>query len=83
MLSSLNDIKFALAYSKRFENILQDKALLYEQKTYQFFFDPMEASNLLYHLQMQERCSEDDCKVVKQIVLLIGKKENGDFSPSI
>jgi hypothetical protein len=66
MLSNLNNIKFALTYLRRCENVLRDRAPLHEQRTFRFFLDPVEASNLSYHLQRQERCSEDDYKVVKQ-----------------
>jgi hypothetical protein len=66
MLNNLNNIKFALAYSRRCENILRDGAPLHEQRTFHFFLDLVEASNLSYHLQRQERCNEDDYEVVKQ-----------------
>jgi hypothetical protein len=39
MLSNLNNIKFALAYSRRCENILRDRVPLHEQKTFRFFLD--------------------------------------------
>jgi ribosomal protein L31E len=66
MLSYLNNIKFVLTYSRRCENILWDQAPLHEQRTFHFFLEPVEASNLSYHLQRQERCNEDDYEVVKK-----------------
>jgi hypothetical protein len=66
MLSNLNNINFALAYLRRCENILWNQAPLHEQCTFRFFLDPVEVSNLSYHLQIQERCNEDDYGIVKQ-----------------
>jgi hypothetical protein len=43
---------------------------MHEQKTFKFFLDPKEASNLLYGLQKKERsCDEDDYEAVKLMVL--------------
>lgn len=69
ILRNLNNIQLALAYSKKCANILFQKALVHEQKTFWFFLDPKEASNLLYRLQKKERsCNEDDYRAVKLMV---------------
>jgi hypothetical protein len=44
----LNNIQLALANSKRCANIVFQKAPVHEQRTFHFFLDPKEASNLLY-----------------------------------
>ena len=68
MLSNMNNIQLAVSHSERCENILREKVPLHEQRTYRFFLDHKEASNLSYRLQMQERCGEDDYNVVKDMV---------------
>ena len=68
MLSNMNNIQLAVSHSERCENILRKKVPLHEQQTYRFFLDHKEASNLLYRLQMQERCGEDDYNVMKDMV---------------
>ena len=68
MLRNLNNIQFALVHSKRCEEILRQAAPLHEQKTFRFFLDPKEASNLSYKLQSQERGGGDDYDKVKETV---------------
>ena len=68
MLSNLNNIQLVVSHSERYKNILREKVSLYEQRTYRFFLDNKEASNLSYRLQMQERCGEDNYNVVKDMV---------------
>ena len=68
MLSNMNEIQLAVSHSERCENILRKKVPLHVQRTYCFFLDHKEASNLSYRLQMQERCGEDDYNVVKDML---------------
>ena len=68
MLSNMNNIQLVVSHSERCKNILHEKVPLHEQRTYRFFLDHKEASNLSYQLQMQERCGEDDYNLVKDMV---------------
>ena len=68
VLSNLNNIQLAISHLERCKNVLREKVPLHEQQTYHFFLDHKEASNLLYWLQMQERCGQDDYNVVKDMV---------------
>ena len=52
MLSYLNNIQLAVFHSERCENILFEKVPLHEQRTYCFFLNHKEASNLSYQLQI-------------------------------
>jgi hypothetical protein len=48
---------------------LFQKTPMHERKTFRFFLDPKEASNLSYRLQKKERsCNEDDYEAVKLMV---------------
>ena len=46
------------------------------------FLDHKEASNLSYRLQMQERCSEDDYNMIKDIVPMWMEEERVIFFQS-
>ena len=79
MLSNLNNIQIVVSHLERCKNILREKVSLHEQRTYRFFPDHKEASNLSYRLQMQERCGEDDYNVVKDMVPMWMEEERMIF----
>lgn len=66
MLSNLNNIQFVLAHLRRCKDNFHQEAPLHEQKTFCFFLNPKEASDLSYWLQMKKRSDGDDYNVVKE-----------------